>query len=105
MQFSLEFTRKIFNERERAFGNSILFESGRLQFSSNATKVNLIKELMPYGLLTINQALEILNLPSVEDGEKRLQTLNVVSADEAHQYQMAKAGAEPKKGAAENERN
>ena len=98
VQLSLEFTRKIFNERERAFGNSILFESGRLQFSSNATKVNLIKELMPYGLLTINQALEILNLPSVEDGEKRLQTLNVVSADEAHKYQMAKAGAEPKKG-------
>lgn len=48
---------------------------------------------MPYGLLTINQALEILNLPSVEGGEKRLQTLNVVSADEAHKYQMAKAGA------------
>lgn len=93
VQFSLEFTRKVFNERERAFGNSILFESGRLQFSSNATKVNLIKELMPYGLLTVNQALEILNLPSVEGGEKRLQTLNVVSADEAHKYQMAKAGA------------
>ena len=70
-----------------------MFESGRLQFSSNATKVNLIKELMPYGLLTVNQALEILNLPSVEGGEKRLQTLNVVSADEAHKYQMAKAGA------------
>ena len=48
---------------------------------------------MPYGLLTVNQALEILNLPSVEGGEKRLQTLNVVSADEAHKYQMAKAGA------------
>ena len=93
LQLSLEFTRKIFNDRERAFGNSILFESGRLQFSSNATKVSLIKELMPYGLLTINQALEILNLPSVEGGEKRLQTLNVVSADEAHKYQMARAGA------------
>lgn len=94
VQFSLEFTRKIFNERERAFGNAIQFESGRLQFSSNATKVTLIKELMPYGLLTINQALEILNLPAVAGGEKRLQTLNVVSADEAHKYQMAKAGAE-----------
>lgn len=112
LQFSLEFTRKIFNERERAFGNSILFESGRLQFSSNATKVNLIKELMPYGLLTVNQALEILNLPGVEGGDKRLQTLNVVSADEAHKYQMAKAGAattpqpsEPTKEESGNEGN
>lgn len=88
VQLSLEFTRKIFNEREQAFGNSILFESGRLQFSSNATKVNLIKELMPYGLLTVNQALEILNLPGVEDGNKRLQTLNVVDAEQANNYQL-----------------
>ena len=65
-----------------------MFESGRLQFSSNATKVNLIKELVPYGLLTINQALEILNLPGVEDGDKRLQTLNVVDANKANQYQL-----------------
>ena len=66
----------------------IIFESSRLQFASNATKVNLIKETMPYGLLTINQALEILNLPAVEGGEKRLQTLNVIDADEASRYQV-----------------
>ena len=88
VQMSLEFTRKIFNDREQAFGNSILFESGRLQFSSNATKVNLIAQLMPYGLLSINQALEILNLPAVEDGDKRLQTLNMVDASKANQYQI-----------------
>jgi hypothetical protein len=88
VQASLEFTRKLFNEREQAFGNSIIFESGRLQFSSNATKVNLIAQLVPYGLLTINQALEILNLPGVEDGDKRLQTLNVVDAQKANQYQL-----------------
>ena len=83
-QLSMEFTRKLFTERERAFGNSIIFESGRLQFASNATKVQLIKELMPLGLLTVNQALEILNLPGVEDGDKRLQTLNVVDASKAN---------------------
>jgi len=88
VQMSLEFTRKIFNEREQAFGNTIIFESGRLQFSSNKTKIRLIAQLMPYGLLTINQALEILNLPSVEDGDKRLQTLNVVDALKANEYQL-----------------
>lgn len=88
VQLSLEFTRKLFNDREQAFGNSIIFESGRLQFSSNATKVNLIKELMPFGLLTVNQALEILNLAAVEDGDRRLQTLNVVDAAKATQYQL-----------------
>lgn len=89
---SMEFTAKVFTDREQAFGNSIMFESGRLQFTSNATKVNLIKEIMPLGLLSINQALEILNLPAIEGGEKRLQTLNVVDADNALAYQMHKAG-------------
>lgn len=92
VQLSLEFTRKIFNERERAFGNVIHFESGRLQFSSNATKVALLKELMPLGLLTVNQGMEILNLPAVEGGEIRYQTLNVVNAANAEKYQMSRAG-------------
>ena len=93
LQLSLEFTRKLFNDRERAFGNSIYFESGRLKFSSNATKVNLIRELMPMGLLTVNQALEILNLPSVAGGDRRIQSLNYVDADKAEEYQLARAKA------------
>ncbi|WP_144466158.1 phage portal protein [Bacillus nitratireducens] len=88
IQFSLELTDKLFTEREQSFGNSIIFEANRLQFASNETKTNIIKELMPLGLFTINQALEILNLPPVEDGDKRLQTLNVVNADKADQYQL-----------------
>ena len=91
---SQEFTAKLFNDREQAYGNSILFESGRLQFTSNATKVQLIKELMPMGLLTINQALEILNLPSVTDGDKRLQALNMIDADQAAAYQAKGAKSE-----------
>lgn len=92
-QMSLEFTRKIFTDREQAFGNSVMFESGRLQFSSNLTKLRLINTLVPYGLLTVNQALEILNLPSVPEGDRRYQTLNVVDADQASQYQLNKPPA------------
>ncbi|PEU67480.1 phage portal protein [Bacillus cereus] len=97
LQFSLELTDKLFTEREQVFGNAVIFEANRLQFASNATKTNIIKELMPLGLFTINQALEILNLPPVEDGDKRIQTLNVVNADKADQYQLnesAKKGEE-----------
>lgn len=93
VQLSLEFTRKIFSDREKAFGNQIIFESGRLQFTSNKTKIELLKELLPLGLLSINQALEILNLPPIEGGDqKRLQTLNVVDFDKAAEYQLTKAG-------------
>lgn len=91
LALSLELTRKIFNDREISFGNSIIFESGRLQFTSNKTKVTLIKELLPFGMLTINQALEILNLPAVEGGDKRLQSLNYIDQAAATQYQLAKS--------------
>lgn len=99
---SLEFTRKLFNDRELSFGNQIIFESGRLQFSSNRTKIELLKELMPLGLLTVNQALEVLNLAPVEGGERRLQTLNVVDADRATEYQLAKAYNGGRNGVMEN---
>ena len=101
LQFSLELTRKIFTEREQAFGNSILLEANRLQFASNETKTNILKELMPLGLFTINQALEILNLPAVEGGDRRVQTLNVVSTDIVDQYQLNKT----EKGDKQNEGN
>lgn len=95
IQFSLELTDKIFTQREQAFGNSIIFEANRLQFASTETKTNIIKELLPLGLFTVNQALDILNLPPVEDGDKRLQTLNVVNAAIADRYQLPK-GTFPK---------
>lgn len=88
VQLSLEFTEKLFTAREQAFGNAILFEANRLQFASATTKATLIEKLMPFGLLTINQALEILNLPGMPDGDKRLQTLNMVNAAKADQYQL-----------------
>ena len=92
LQLSLEFTRKTFTERERAFGNTIMFENGRLQFAATPTKINLVRELVPYGLLTLNQAMEIIGLPTVPDGDKRLQTLNMVNAAEADNYQLGKVG-------------
>lgn len=100
---SLEFTAKIFTDREQAFGNSIVFESGRLNYSSNKTKVELIKELMPLGLLTINQALKVLNLPAIDGGEKRLQTLNYVDAEKVTDYQLASVGKDDKQSAEKQE--
>lgn len=95
----LEFTRKLFSPREQAFGNSIIFESGRLQFISNGNKIALLKEIMPMGLLTVNQALEVLNLPSVPDGDRRIQSLNYIDQAYAAEYQLAqgkgKAPADP----------
>ena len=92
IQFSLELTDKVFTEREQAFGNTIIFEASRLQFASNESKTNIIKELMPLGILTANQALEILNMPPVEDGDRYLQSLNYVNRDIVDKYQLGKNG-------------
>jgi hypothetical protein len=92
IQLSLEFTAKLFTQRELGFGNKIIFESNRLQFASNTTKVTVIKELMPLGLLTINESREILNLSPVEDGDKRLVSLNYVQADKQNLYQLGTDG-------------
>lgn len=88
LQLSLEFTRKIFNEREQAFGNCIVFDSGRVIYSSNKTKLDLINSLLPMGCLSINQALEILNLPPIENGDKRIQSLNYANTDIVDNYQL-----------------
>lgn len=91
VQLSLEFTRKIFNEREIAFGNEIVFDSGRLLYSSNSTKVSMIQNLLPMGILTLNEAREIFNLAPLEDGDKRLQSLNYVDQEKANEYQLGGA--------------
>ena len=87
LQMSLEYTRKVFTPRERAFGREIIFGGERLEFASAKTRISLLSELLPYGLLTINEGRKLLSLPDVPDGDKRLQSLNYVNAAKADIYQ------------------
>ena len=59
-------------------------------YSEMKTKINLIRELRPLGLLTTNQCLELLNLPPIENGDDRVQTLNVANTAIVDQYQMGR---------------
>ena len=86
LQMSLEFTNKIFTPTEKNFGNEILFESNRLQYASNNTKINLLRYAS--NIMTINELREIFNLAPVEDGDIRLQSLNYVNSDIADEYQL-----------------
>lgn len=97
IQLSLEFTSKFFTKTEQAHGNEIIFEANRLQYVSAKTKIQLIKELAPLGLLTVNEGREIFNLAPVENGDKRLMSLNYVDADKADEYQLGKADEEGEK--------
>lgn len=55
----------------KLLGVKITFESSKMQFASNTTKLSVVSQLSDRGLMTINQGLEIFNMPPVEDGDKR----------------------------------
>lgn len=80
LQMSLEFSRKC--------GAEVHFTSERLEFSSARTRISLLRELLPFGVISINEARRLLALPEVADGDKRLQSLNYVTADKADAYQL-----------------
>ena len=67
IQLSDVMTRMFFNERERQFGNRIFFTSNRLQYMSNADKMNAVGQLADRGLATRNELREILNLAPLPD--------------------------------------
>lgn len=71
MQLSNEFTRKLFNRRERSFGNRIVFNSNNLQYASMSTKLGLV-QFVDRGMMTANEVRKILNLPPIENGDNVL---------------------------------
>ena len=98
IQMSQCFTNNLFTENERNFGNEITFEANRLQYASNSTKINVVKELAPLGVLRKNAILEIFNMAPLpgEEGEKVIQSLNWINAEKADAYQTNKNDTSPK---------
>lgn len=86
LQMSLEFSNKLFTPTEKGFGNEIIFESNRLQYASNKTKI----ELLRYGnnIMTINEMREVFNLAPREDGDVVMQSLNFINSAIANDYQL-----------------
>jgi len=93
IQLSLEMTAKCFTERERGFGNKIIYESNRLNYASNQTKTTMCKELVSLGIFSINEARELFNLSPLDE-DKRIISLNYVDASKQNQYQLGEDGKE-----------
>lgn len=66
---SLEFTRKIFTDREISFGAEIWYESNRLQFASAKTKISMVA-LVDRGLMTPNEYRALFNMAPYEGGDE-----------------------------------
>jgi len=71
IQFSETMTLATFSERERTFGSGILASANRMQYMTTSSKVSMVQQLMDRGVMSINEARELFNLPVVEGGDVR----------------------------------
>ncbi len=69
LQLSLAMTNMTFHPWQRK-DNKIHFSSDRLQYMSNADKLQFVTQLFDRGLINRNAANRVLNMPPVEGGEK-----------------------------------
>ena len=86
--YSQAFTKKLFTDRERAFGNKIEFYPKELIFMTVTQTLEMINILSPTGALFENEkrvALGLRPLPELEG--KRYMSLNWIDAENAAQYQ------------------
>lgn len=73
IQFSEVMTKMLFTLREQSNGNKVMATANRLQYLSNTEKLNVSTQLLDRGIITLNDAREIWNLPSLgEEGDVRI---------------------------------
>lgn len=91
IQYSQEFTDKIFTEREKDHGNEIIIESNRLEYASLKDKVNLCQVLQQSGIMSINEFREIFGFAPIDGGDEIR-----VKADYASKKEVKEDGKENK---------
>lgn len=102
MQFSNEYTRKIFTRRERGFGNKIVFEASSLQYASMQTKLNLV-QFVDRGMMVPNEVRELMNYAPLPGGDKPIRRLDTAVVDEIEERLYNKILARLKGGESECE--
>lgn len=107
IQLSEEFTEKLFTQHEREFGNEIVFEANRIQYASATTKIGVARFLADIGGANLDQILEIFNMAPLggEEGKRRVQTLNMVNAAKADQYQLGEPDDDDPEGTKKGDTN
>ena len=60
-----------YSQQERKRGNAIVWSANRLQYMTNADKLQVSSQMFDRGVLSLNDIMDIWNLPHVENGDKR----------------------------------
>lgn len=72
IQFSQVVTKMLFTFREQSQGNGVMATANRLQYMTNADKLNVSAQMLDRGIMSINDVRDIWNLPHVEGGDERI---------------------------------
>lgn len=76
----LELTYKVFTAKEVGFGNYVMFESNRMQYASNKTKLDMVA-MVDRGAMTPNEWRFIFNLGPVDGGDTPIRRLDTATVD------------------------
>lgn len=82
IQFSEVLTKMLFTFREQSQGNYVMATANRLQYMSNADKLNVSAQLLDRGIMSINDVRQIWNLPPVDGGGQRIIRGEYYNADD-----------------------
>lgn len=94
IQFSEVMTRMLFTFNEQGYGNRVMATSNRLQYMTNADKLNVSAQLLDRGIISVNDAREIWNLPPVDGGDVRIIRGEYYNADDKVTVQEEENGNE-----------
>lgn len=71
IQLSQAMTCMTFSHNERVRKNAIVWSANRLQYMTNADKLQVSSQMFDRGVMSLNDIMNIWNLPAVPDGDKR----------------------------------
>ena len=98
IKLSQAFTKTIFTQREKSFGNQIVFYPEELVFLNRQQAIEVIKWLGQSGTLFENEKRTILGLKPIKELEGvRMQSLNYINVNDANRYQNGDEGSDDKK--------
>ena len=72
LHLSEALTKANFTMQEVLRGNHVMFSSSRLEYASNKTKLDVIRNLAGMGIMTVNEAREIMQLAPIAGGDARI---------------------------------
>lgn len=69
IQLEQVMTKMLFTDSEQGYGSKVHVTANRLQYMSTGDKINFIAQLGDRGMITINEARELLNYTAIDGGD------------------------------------